>query len=81
MSKLEISEQVVLAKGSVLSLPLLPDVNLPPYFKALVCFHHVPISVSELLAVSAFKSTFVQARYAFKAPLVFAESFLSYSER
>lgn len=58
MSKLEISEQVGLAKGSALSLPLLSNVDLPPYFKALVRFHHIPISVSELLTVSAFKSTF-----------------------
>lgn len=56
MSMLEISEQVSLAKGTVLSLPLLPNVSLPPYFKALVCFHHIPISVSEQLPVPAFKS-------------------------
>lgn len=58
MSKLEISEQTGLAKGGVLSLPLLPNVNFPPYFKALVCFHHIPITVSEQVPVSAFKSTF-----------------------
>lgn len=78
MSKLEISGQGGLAKGSVLSLPLLPNVNLPPYFKAIVCFHHIPISVSELLTASDFKSTF--ASNAFKPPLLFAEAFLFYSE-
>lgn len=78
MSKLETCGQGGLAKGGVLSLPLLPNVNLPPYFKALVCFHHIPISVSELLTVSAFQRTF--ASNAFKPPLVFAEAFLLYSE-
>lgn len=81
MSKPMISGQVGLAEGSVVSIPLLPDVYLSTYSRALVHFHHVPIQVSERSMWFLLSRALPQERYASKAPLVFVEIFvLLYSE-